>query len=674
MSSDIDRDVLQFIADEFRDQAMGVMEDEERKEVEEQFYKHVKDENFSKIEDMTLELEDDYDFSLKEIRSFTEMVKREDLIEATEQKQSTAKLSDGLSQAIKMQVKNMDSNEMIVRTDEEVRVSDLFRIQEQLYTEYEKLAFVISNQNEWQGRISVELSGTKEKLQLLRVYRSEDGFKFRHLGESQSQYKGMKIDAEHTHGFYIYKFVSEDNEYLLFSTEPLDPMTCKVKGMHLKLSDYKQIGENTGLPVDRDIIFAHSVEPAIRSLEEEEVEELAPKVDHDWLAYNLLGDWRHPEWFEKLLIAMLSVNEENGFPSGMLWMAETGTGKSKVLESIARAFREKQGVHTGTASTIKGLTPSFADSPPDEGFLLKTTRVGCVDEVFNLLSGAAQGNGNKKDAFRPLLDLIEHNDRTYSSGNGSIRGKMEGCMIGAGNDSYGISSISEAADTLDEAFLGRFLLYEQTDSHIDFIEDRKYEIDTSEAESAPGDPEFISLMDHLRSDAPVSVDRHKVRDIKKEVEPSVPSSFDAIYRSRYDHHIKNLVAGHAKYRSLVSGSLDFEAKEEDYRFAHETLEILVNSWVDKANLESMSLQARPYYLPNDQRKVFEIIRTHYPIERMELQDRAATEVGFQLSKLMNLDLVEEIDEKYYPYFAQETESEVNKKYGHINRNEGKKDQ
>lgn len=666
--SEVDRDALTFIADEFRDQVADEMDNEVQQKYEERFYEHIRDDKYDELEQTLDEIEDEYGASMSSVRQFAEMATEEDLIEATEQEQVEAELSDGLAQAIKMQVKQKKGEEMIVRTDESVRIGDLFSMQDQLYEDHDKKAFVISDQRTWKGRVSVELSSTKEKIQLLRVYQGENGFAFKHLGESNTQYKGMKVIDEHTHGFFTYKFESDDKEYILFSTESLDPMTCDVHGMHLKLSDYKQFGENTGLPIDKDIIFAHSVEPSIKELDQDELERIVDDVDHEWLAERLLGDWRHPDWFEKLLLVMDMVNEEHGFPSGMLWMASPGTGKSVTLKAISDAHDEKQGVHTGSASTIKGLTPSFADSPPDEGFLLKTTRVSAIDEVFNLLSSARNTqNTNMKDAFRPLLDLVEHQDRTFSSGNGSIRGKMESIMIGAGNDSYGIGSMYDAADNLDNAFLSRFLLYEQTPQHIDFIEKRKFEIDEQECSGPDGDPDFISMIDHLKSKVQVNVDRRKVRDIKKDLEGQVPSNFQDIYRSRYDHHIKNLVSGHSKYRSIISGSMDFEAKEEDYQFALDTLEILINSWSSKADLKDMSLQARPYYLRKDKRQVFEYIRENYPVEKKDIDEELDKNTGFQLNKLGDLDLVREIQGEYHPYFSDRIgDIEAYKKFKHIN--------
>ncbi len=671
----IDRDALKFVADELRSEAGDSdITDEEREEYEERFYESLRDEDFEQLEEICEELEEDHGMSMQSVTAFADMVKTRDLVDSSSKDRVEAELSEGLSQAIKMQVKKEPGDEMIVRTDEPVAVNDLFSIHEQLYEDHGKKAFIISDQKTWSGRISVELSSTKEKVQLLKAYDGDNGTKFSHVGQSNSNYKGMKIEDEHTHGFYVYKFVSsQDQEKLVFSTEKLRPMTCELHGMQLKLSDFKQFGENTGLPVDRDIIFAHSVEPAIKELSQPELQGIADKADHDYLASSILGGWRHPEWFEKMLLSMLLVNEEHGYPSGLIWMARTGTGKSKVIESLADAFDEKH-VFSGTRSTINGLTPSFAESPPDEGFLLRSERVSVVDEMFNLLAEARKGNGNLKDTFRPLLDLIEHQDRTFSSGNGSIRGKMQSIMIGAGNDSYGVSSMYEAADKLDQAFLGRFLLYEQTQQHIDWIEDRKMEINEQEVEKPSADPEFISLVDHMQSEEEVVVDKKRVMQIKKDLQGQIPANFTDIYRSRYDHHIKNLVSGHAKYRALCSGDVgEIEAEDEDYGFARRVVEILVNSWSKKANLEDMSVPARQYYINRKKRDLFEFVRAEFPVSKSEMDDEFDTDVGYKLKELRELELVEEMDGVYYPFFADELrDAEGYKNFKHIDSSMGER--
>lgn len=675
--ADIDRDALKFVAEELREQAdkKEDFDDEVRVEYEERFYEALRDDKFEEVETICDELREQHGLEMSSVAAFAEMVRDRELVDATEEDEVKAELSEGLAQAIKMQVKQKDSSEMIVRTDEKVRIGDLFKIQEQLFNDHEKKAFIISNQKTWEGRISVEISGTKEKIQLLKIYKGDAGYQFSHIGQSNSNYKGLKIVDEHTHGFYVYKFVTDnDEEKLVFSTNKLQPMSCHIKGMHLKLSDFKQFGENTGLPVDKDIIFAHSVEPAIKQLDQEEVREMAEDADHDWLASKILGGWRHPEWFEKMLLAILLTKEEHGYPSGLIWMARTGTGKSKVIESLSEAFDE-QHVFSGTRSTMNGLTPSFAEAPPDEGFLLRSERVAAIDEMFNLLSEARKGNGNVKDTFRPLLDLVEHQDRTFSSGNGSLRGKMQSVMIGAGNDSYGVKSMYEAADKLDQAFLGRFLLYEQTQQHIDWIEDRKKRINEQELSKPEADPNFISLVDHMQTEVEVKIDKPRVMEIKQGLRDQVPANFSDIYRSRYDHHIKNLVSGHAKYRALVTSEVDeIEAEDVDYEFAENIVEILINSWAKKANLEDMSVAARPYYLARLKRKVYSFIREEYPVSKKELDEEFNADTSFKVKELKELDLVHKVNGDYHPFFSYQVSGEEYKRFGDINSSAGEQNE
>jgi len=172
-----------------------------------------------------------------------------------------------------------------------------------------------------------------------------------------------------------------------------------------------------------------------------------------------------------------------------------------------------------------------------------------------------------------------------------------------------------------------------------------------------GDEDFISLFDHLRDDVSVSVDSERVRDIKEGLGPQVPSNFEEIYRARYDHHMKNLVSGHAKYRSLVDGEMDFEAQDIDYKFAEKTVEMLISSWKEAVDLSEISLASRPYYLPSSQRRIYQYIVDNYPVGIPELSDEFENmNVGFKLQDIEDLDLVEEVKGEKYPFFVDEIDA------------------
>lgn len=661
---DIDNRTLQFLADTYRKATIHLdREDYNKEEVEEKFYAYLSNEDYEKIRELAEEQEEKHGIDLNEIKNFVEMLESDDTIETSDNEEIRGALSQGTLQAIKTQITERDKDEMVVRTPETVSIANIFHLQEELYEQTGKKAFLISDQRSWDGRISVELSPTKEKFQLLKIYETDEGYEFLHFGESASKYKGRNVEDVHNQGFFVYKFVADATEYLLFSTEKLSPMSCEVKGTHYKLNDYKEVGENAGLPVNQDIIFCHSVEPAIEAMSAEEVRDFAEGEDHDWFASKLFGDVRQPQWYEKLFLAMLSVNEDYGYPSGLIEMAEAGTGKSWRLEALARAIDESQGVHTGSGGTVKGLIPSFKDSPPDEGYLLKTRRIACVDEVFNLLSSARDGsNQNMKDTFRPLLDLIEHQDRTFSSGNGSIRAKMEGMAYMAGNPSYGVGSIMEAADKLDQAFLSRFILYDQLDTHIQFIENRKFEVDKPKEEMMPEvDHDFISMLDFFRNDLRVKVNGRRIQRVKDDLRDKVPSNFESIYRARYDHHMKNVAAGLAKVNSLIEERDEFEVRDRDYAEMREIFEVVISSWSRTADLENLSVQARPYYLPHEQRKVYEEIRDNPGVETSNL-DVEVDSLSWCLTELRKIDVIYENDNRYYPYFSDEGKTEKEKKF------------
>lgn len=662
-NQDYDQNLLNFLTTAYREAVVhkdGYESDVG--EVEEKLYRIVTDEDWNKLWDLIQEQEEKYDMELKRIRKFLDTLEDDDILQAKSDEPATRDMDQATAEALKLKLKTMKESEALAYTPEPVSVDSLFELHEEAYEDLGKKFFVIANQGEFDGQISVELTSTKQKFEVMKVYEDKNGeLYYKHFGQSNPN-KGYNVVTSHTQGFFVYKFIHDNKEYLLFSGEKLNPMRAKVSGTHYKLNDRTEIGENRTLPTNQDVIFCHSAEPAITKMEDEKMEEMKEKIDHDWLASKLLGGWRHPDWFEKMLLAILSVNNENGYPSHLIWYAPPGTGKSYVLESLDRSLDEPAGIHTGEGSTMKGLIPSFKDQPPKEGHMLKAQRVALIDEKFNLLSNSVRNSdSNLQDAFRPLLSLLEHSDRTFSSGNGEVRGLMNSVMIGVGNPSYGIDNMAQAVEKLDEAYLSRCLLYEQTDAHIEYIDERKKtikdEYETEEEVFPEMDPDFVSLIDTLREDISISVDYERLDRIQEEVESIVPALFVRnIYRARYDHHLENLVCGVAKINTLIEGREEFEARDKDYKQAREILEIIVGSWGDNVDVEEISLASRPYYLKDELRKIYEQVRDQPGISSENIETGARSK-GMALERLISLDLIEEFSDKYYPYWHEKVKSE-----------------
>jgi len=644
----------------------------EMEELEERIYIAIQKEDWDHVEKEMREIEDEHGFDLSEQKQFLEEIRNPTTLETVDEPEITTSASEKTKHLITKQVKDSDSDELLRRTNEQIGIEEMFNLQEGIYRDTGKKAFIISQQREWDGRVSVELASTKKKFELMTVYEGKEGngLKFKHFGQSNPN-KGLKKKDSFSHSFYQYKFVADNQEYLALSTEKLDTVRCKLKGTHVSINDYKTVGESRKLPVNQDIIFVHSVDPAIEVMSDEELGEYRDGLTHDDLAKSLLGEWRQPKWFEKLSIADILVNDENGFPSHIIRAGPPGTGKSKWVESVVRSLDEGQKEpFTGSGSTVKGLVPSFKESPPEEGYLLKTQRVAGVDEKMDLLSNSVQQNNEaQKDVFRPLLNLLTHDTRNFESGNGSIKGEMGSVMWSAGNmDAYGISDMKDLAEKIDDAYLSRCIVYSETDSHIAWIDDRKAEIKQLMQEEGlteddlfpEPDDEFISMVDTMREKHKARTDFKEIQEIRKELYDLVPGYMKEKYRARYEHHMTNIVSGIVKYNYLVEDRDSFEARPEDYEEMKHIFETVISSW-GSVNMKELSEEARKRSLTPPQRRVFNAIEDEPGITTKQLADLdGVTGLAKAIKKLRSSELVVAVrrdDDKriLYPYWAEEAQ-------------------
>ena len=621
------------------------------------------DTSWDDIYRMAEEHEQQYEIVLDEVKYFVDKLDDNDFVKSKESEEVNSDLREGKKRALMAQIKAQPGKENLIYTNEAISNLDREILTQEIFEETRKMAFIISKQHSWSGRISLELSRTKERFKLTEVYSgNNDGWRYQHFGQSKSKTKGLVNIQSHTESFYQYKFIADDKEYILLSDEKLEPMRCTIHGTKVSVADYKSVGENRKLPVDQEIIFAHSSEPAIEPMDQTVLDEYRTQIDHDFLAQRMFGQFRHPKWYEKMVLGIIFVKNDNGYPSHLMQMAEAGTGKSAQLESMTKALDEGKPPFTGTSSTIKGLVPSFKESPPDEGFLMRCDRIAAVDEKFNLLSNTVQNSNSRMvDAFRPMLDLLEHSSREFSSGNGSITGKTEATMFAMGNPCYGINSIYEALENnkIDEAYLSRFILYDQLDSHIQFINDRKSETASGDDQDymPRTDDQFVSLVDTMRMNHVEGIDHERIDEIHSDLLELVPSVFTTTFNARYKHHIINMVAGMAKYHYLLDNRATLTAKEEDYEEAAEIMETIISSW-GNVNLNDLSYRARVNSLKPDAREFFEAINDEPGILGNELLGRVDTDdAAKHMSKLRQLDLVAELQEdgmkSYYPYWSQE---------------------
>jgi len=178
--------------------------------LQEQIYIPLKNENWEGITEAMAEVEEEFGVDLTEQKQYLEQIIEPDMLEGVDEPEIDKDASTREKLLIKRQVTNSENDEILARTDEEISVDNLFQLQESIYEESGKKCFIISEQHEWEGRVSVELSNTKKKFELMAVYESSEGSrKYKHFGQSNPN-KGLKKTDEFNKSFYQYKFVADD--------------------------------------------------------------------------------------------------------------------------------------------------------------------------------------------------------------------------------------------------------------------------------------------------------------------------------------------------------------------------------------------------------------------------------------------------------------------------------
>jgi len=450
-------------------------------------------------------------------------------------------------------------------------------------------------------------------------------------------------------------------EYLVLSKDEIDIGQCKISGMIVRMQDQIKIGEKTVFDSKRDIVFASKVEPAIIPFTLEKTKEIVSQLNHDSLAKMLLGELRHPLWFEKLLMAILfcSLRGFDGWPIHFGILAERGTGKSSLLESINKVFDEPQELADGTTTTIKYLVPNFGGASPDEGYICKSFRVSIIDEFMRALKrNKTAGNYADNDADL-ITSILEHKERLAGSGKHDQKLKVRASskVILASNPRKNVyDSIVGMTNVLDEAFMSRFLWYHQTPEHIKFIKDNENKVRCMEKSQPENNPVFVSLYDFLIS-FKVQIEPSRVESIFQEVNGNVPEALKGVWEGRGRHMIFALVDGVSKYNFCVQHRENPIVLDEDYEEALGFLLALVATWGGQGNIDitKIPIAKRKDYLIGKQAEIYEYICANPGITSGELQAAEVIKnVLYQVERTAETGVVIIIQEgvyrRIYPYW------------------------
>jgi hypothetical protein len=443
--------------------------------------------------------------------------------------------------------------------------------------------------------------------------------------------------------YYVYRFHAEEKDFVIFSAKPIEIGTiCRVKGMLVDARDETKLGEKFAMPVGFKVVFVTELIPSIKSIDLLEFKERTWGWTHDTMTEKLLGLYRQPTWYEKALLAFVVSAEYEGYPLNHGVYGPTGSGKTKAILNPLRASLGEEMVYEGTYGTIRGLVPNFGKSVMDPGWFVRCKRVCTVDEFFQLFKSSSTDKDKAEADSGLLTSLLEHQgEHGGASGKTeSFKVKARARMIACTNPRYKMGSLVEAAASLNNPMLSRFLWYNQLESHTDFNRARKQLLRNvpEEARLPKCDPQFIEVVDFLQSftlEVPIA----KVEEIYKEILELVPIELENIYKGRYDHHLICLIDGVSKLNAIFEQRPVFEVTDADLQEAKTIFATMVGSWTQASNWAKLPMTSRKEFLPLKVRKVFDAIEEKPGCSLYEAERLSKENAGYFLPRLEDAGLV-----------------------------------
>lgn len=486
---------------------------------------------------------------------------------------------------------------------------------EAISTIKDKLIFIINKNKRLKGKIINKLFEYQKEFPLcvkaIKFSGGKEINKIFLINEIFSPYK-WKIEKKVECEFFIYQFLSNNREYILFSEDELDFQEYDIEGMILKIVDNILIGSSSKIGSKLPMLFVNKAKSKIikyksykKLIEACKKLKLTDDKFKSFLFSRKNGySYRHPAYFENLILAFLfsAPYGDDPFNLHLLIIAIEGTGKSFIIEELHNKLNEDEPIIEGSASTIKSLIPSFKGNIPKAGAFIKSNRICPVDEFLKLLVRVKAEEREEQLSF--LNSLLEMKERSYASGNCSMKAKATAKFMGVTNAIFGTKSFPALRERIEGSFLSRLLIFYQDKEHIKFIqkgegkEKTKFKMDKND---------FISIFDYFQTFR-AKYDEEKIINIFELFKGFLPSDIKNIYTARYKHHINCLIDGLIKARCIFEGDESFEAKSKDYDKLLDIWRRMIVNWDCNEDIKKLSLKEKWKYLTEAQQYIIELIK------------------------------------------------------------------
>jgi len=606
----------------------------------------------------------------KEILDYLKGVKNVEIIR--QDKQTNLKVNEVIMTSVIEEVRTKFSDKLVLKLPYKLNYEQIRVISQEVWRRTNKLVFIICPTMEVSGRIVTD-HNCYENIELVRGYKKETDngtmFIINMIGDVGSKTKGLKCNSNLNMRLHKYSFISDDFiNYILFSEQPLSLGRCVLVGTQIPIHDRRKIGEEAKNRTMIDLLMVTEHKPFILNITKDEVLEFRKFYKtHDDLAKRMFGEMRHPTWFEKLMFCINVTNNNYDYPAHFIIIGPAGSGKTRgLLKPLKICFDEIAGIVSGT-STIKGLIPSFKESPPDIGHLCRAEKIALVDEMFNFVkSSMKQGEQN---SFGILKDVLDHEDKSYASGNGTINTVMNSIMIAVTNeDKYnGLTTVASICEKLDKPFLSRLLIYKQTEQHIEFVNNRKDDVGDLGDDAYPKlNQEFLSIFNWLKNEKVKGYNSDKSKIIFNKYLNTIPGSTREVYQGRYRHHLKCIVAGVCKYRWLLSKKEDLIFDDVDYVIGEELFSNVISSWIEEdVDIQKLPIRARLTRVGFKEKLIYDFLCkeklsvNEYVSKLQSYLELSKTEIEYSIVKLLRWEILKVVDvinqgEFYTPFWYGES--------------------
>jgi len=571
-------------------------------------------------------------------------------------------------------------SEGIVSISQKLNYEQLIKLSNGVFQKTGLVKFFISEDKIIHGKITASMyNNTAQEIPIATVVqtkkRDRDTGDYKKsiimFGKKKANEMHFDIIKEINIPFYIYRFLTDKNmDIILLTVDKHEVGDYVVSGVETKCNDFKALTESAKIMTKLPYIFAQSLKNRIINYEnhdqfkkrlkelkisKENLFDIPFTVDKNGKTWKLI----QPTWYKWFIWSWLTHQSKgmmNNYPMHIIQVAQKASGKSVLLNSLYSRSKESREIFSGAGSTLKSLVPSFKYTIPQIGYLAESSRFSFCDEFLRCLtrSKTHQEGGAREEAVAMMNDLLEHQKREVGSGIGRVDVHMTSRIIAMTNPVRDMYNLQKLLHGFDESFLSRWLIYYQTDDHIQMIR-RSNDSDLKEHKYKINSNDWVSLLDYLHTFS-AKYDMKRVEKIHEDTRVNLTEDLNKHYDARHKHHIECLMDGIIKSRCMMEIDMEFKATEEDYKILETVWKSIISSWLDTSKIKNIPINERIYYLPENSQFLYwkiceeKKLISHGKCKEIALTAMSKKEMNESFQILIDMEMISNDDGAIKPYY------------------------